>query len=308
MFGYIRPLVGQMLVSENEFYRALYCGLCRSMGRHTGCASRFTLSYDFVFLCAYRAAIEGVKFTQHAHRCAVHPVKKRPMADDNGVFAYAASAAAILNAAKLADDAADETGAKRLAAKMLTPTAGRIRKRADSMDALEASVGKHLSALSEMERAGCASLDETARAFGELLGDIFAFGLDGTNERISREVGRAVGRFIYVTDAADDAADDAKSGSYNPILRLYADEATEPSSLLTERTMKDRAGNPHTRLRLREDVAESILTATLNDLASLERAIELIDFSRCDAETAGIVKNTVYLGMPAEIRRVLALP
>ena len=36
MFGYIRPLVGEMKVRENEMFRAVYCGLCRSMGKHTG--------------------------------------------------------------------------------------------------------------------------------------------------------------------------------------------------------------------------------------------------------------------------------
>ncbi len=304
MFGYIRPQVGRLLVCEHELYRSLYCGLCRAMGSHTGCSSRLTLSYDFVFLCAFRAAIEGVSFAMETHRCAVHPLKKRPMAADNAVFAYTARAAAVLNYEKLRDDAADERGARRLAAKTLIPAARSIRKKADGMDPLADRVAEHLERLSALEQEGCASLDAPANVFSDLLGDIAAFGLTGTEARIAREVGHATGRFIYVIDAADDAPDDAESGAYNPILRLYNDVP----SLLVKRTVTDRAGRKSEKIRLNDSAAQSIYTAALNDLTRLANAVELIDFTRCQPETAGIIKNIVYLGMPAELRRVLALP
>ena len=305
MFGYIRPAVGKLLVCEHELYRSLYCGLCRAMGNHTGCASRLTLSYDFVFLCVFRAAIEGISFDMEAHRCAVHPLKKRPMAADNDVFACAARAAAVLNYEKLRDDITDERGAKRLAAKMLAPAARSVRRKSNGMDTLASAVAGHLDRLSALEKEECPSLDTTAEVFGDLMGDVTAFGLTGTQERIAREAGRAVGRFIYVIDAADDAADDAKSGAYNPILRLYADRS---SPLLETRTVTDHAGRTSKKLRLAADVAESICVAALNDLSRLSAAVELIDFTRCQPETAGIVKNIVYLGMPHELCRVLALP
>ena len=47
MFGYVMPYVPTLQVQEYELYRAVYCGLCREMGRITGQASRLTLSYDF---------------------------------------------------------------------------------------------------------------------------------------------------------------------------------------------------------------------------------------------------------------------
>ncbi len=305
MFGYIRPLVPKMLVAENEFYRAVYCGLCRSMGNHTGCASRFTLSYDFVFLCALRAAVEGLHFPMGDHRCPVHPLKKRAMAEDTSVFQFAAGAAAVLNAAKIADDAADESGTKRAAAKLLSPAARAIRRRAAGMESLEKDTAAHLSALSALEKERCPSLDETARVFGDLLGGIFAHGLTEKDARIAGTIGAAVGRFIYVTDAADDAFKDAHSGAYNPILRLYGEE--NPDALFEERTCKERSGKESVKMRLRGDIAESLYTAALADLHTLQSALELIDFSRCQPEVEGILKNTAYLGMPHELRRVLAL-
>ena len=61
MFGYIRTDVSEMRVRENEYYRAVYCGLCRSQGKCTGQCSRFTLNYDIVFLALLRLAVNGEK-------------------------------------------------------------------------------------------------------------------------------------------------------------------------------------------------------------------------------------------------------
>lgn len=301
MFGYIRPLVGDMKVRENEMYRAIYCGLCRAMGQHTGCASRMTLSYDFVFLSAFRAAITGEKFDPQPHRCLMHPVKRRLMAEDNDTFSYCARAAAYLTYAKLEDDLADEAGARRLAAKSLRPAAGHMRKKAGDNPDLEKGITEALTALRKLEKEESDSIDETAECFGMLLADIFANGLSGNDTRIAREVGRAVGRFIYVIDAADDAPEDGAKDRYNPILRRYGKE------ILVEREITERNGTKKTAIRLKEHVAQDIYIAALNDLSRLSAAIELMDFSRCQSEVEGILKNTVYLGMPAELRRVLAI-
>ena len=54
MFGYVKPVPAELLVKEYEFYRATYCGICRSMKKHTGSLSKVTLSYDSVFLALVR--------------------------------------------------------------------------------------------------------------------------------------------------------------------------------------------------------------------------------------------------------------
>lgn len=301
MFGYIRPLVDEMKVRENEMFRAVYCGLCRAMGRHTGCASCMTLSYDFVFLAAFRAAIAGEKFDPQPRRCMMHPIKRRKMAEDNDTFAYCARAAAYLTYAKLEDDLADESGARRLAAQSLKPAAAGMRKKAGNLPELEKAIVAALSDLRKLEKAESNSIDETAECFGQLLAHIFAYGLTDTDARIAREVGRAVGRFIYVTDAADDAPEDGEKNRYNPILRRYGKE------ILVKREFTDRAGNTKTAVRIDEKTAQDLYIAALNDLGRLSAAIELMDFTRTGSEVEGIVKNTVYLGMPAELRRVLAI-
>lgn len=301
MFGYIRPLVDEMKVRENEMYRAIYCGLCRAMGHHTGCASRMTLSYDFVFLSVFRAAITGEKFTPHLHRCMMHPVKRRQMAEDNETFAFCARAAAYLTYAKLEDDLTDERGGRRMAAQSLLHAARDMRKKAGEIPELRDSISSHLKALQALEKAESDSIDETAECFGGLLADIFSHGLTGTDARIAREVGRAVGRFIYVIDAADDAPEDGEKHRYNPILRRYG------ADILTKREITLRDGTKKTATRINEATAQDIYIAALHDLGRLSAAVELMDFSRTQSEVEGILKNTVYLGMPTELRRVLAI-
>ena len=54
MFGYVKPYHPELLVKDYEFYRATYCGICRSMKKHTGVLSNVTLSYDSVLLALVR--------------------------------------------------------------------------------------------------------------------------------------------------------------------------------------------------------------------------------------------------------------
>lgn len=273
MFGYIKPVKPELKVRELEFYRGIYCGLCRSMGRHTGCISRLTLSYDFAFLAAVRMVLSDIKPSFSACRCMVHPLRKKAMCEDNEALAYCASAAAVLTECKIRDDINDERGMKRLAARFAHIFARKMRKRAGD-DAPAEAIEKALKELSALEKENCDSLDETADKFGELLAAVVSHGLEGSNARIAAEIGHSVGRYIYVLDAADDLEEDKKTGSYNP-------------------------------LRFSPIAPKDLSVAVRLELTKLEGAINLLDFSgKRDLE--GIIKNIIYLGMPAEADRVFA--
>ena len=53
LFGYIRPEQSELLVKEYEFYKAVYCGICREGGRKISRLTRFFLNHDFVFLSRF---------------------------------------------------------------------------------------------------------------------------------------------------------------------------------------------------------------------------------------------------------------
>lgn len=115
MLGYIRTDAPELRLRDSECYRAIYCGLCREMGKCTGQCSRLSLSYDFAFLAAFRMSLTNEKLDLQKKRCAVHPLKKRSMAIDSPSLAYCADASAILTYHKCRDDVDDEKASKSFA-------------------------------------------------------------------------------------------------------------------------------------------------------------------------------------------------
>ncbi len=273
MFGYIKPYQPELRVCELEAYKAVYCGLCRSMGRHTGSISRLTLSYDFAFLATVRMVICDIKPVYKVRRCLLHPLKKKLMCEDNDALSYSASAAAVLTECKLGDDIADEKGIKRAFARFGHLFALGMRKRADGK-APAREIEDSLIRLSRLEKNNCRSLDETAETFGDLLGAVMAYGLEASRARIAWEIGRSVGRYIYVLDAVDDFEDDIRQNKFNPLREV----GVSP---------------------------ESLGVAVRLELTRLEAAVNLLDFSG-KPELEGIIKNIIYVGMPREADRVFS--
>ena len=282
MFGYIRTDVPEMRVRENEYYRAVYCGLCRSQGKCTGQCSRFTLNYDMVFLALLRIALEGKQVEIKRGRCIAHPFKKRAYVTHCEPLAYCAYAAAILTHGKVADDLVDEKGFKRFKASLIKPFTSHMRKKALKKYAeLDERVSSGLKRLSEIEAEGLASVDVPADAFGEILADILSYGLEGTDEKIMRNIGRHVGRWIYIIDAADDLDEDIKKNRFNAFAKLYGG-------------------------RISDDERESVANSLRLELLAAEPAFDLIDYNEL-YDIEAIIGNIIYLGMPSTAERVLGL-
>ncbi|MCQ2425234.1 MAG: DUF5685 family protein [Lachnospiraceae bacterium] len=273
MFGYVTPDVPELKVKEHALYRAVYCGLCRSMGTNVTAASRLSLSYDFVFLALVRLSLSGETVSFSEGRCLAHPFKKRQYAKETPSLAYAAKASGLLTYHKLRDDIADKRFLPSLPSRLLLPAAARMRKKAALPD-LDAKISASLASLSALEKGASedASPDRAAALFGDLLGGIFTEGLTGNEEKIAREIGYHVGKWIYLADAADDLEKDKKTGAFNPFLS----EGTDP---------------------------ERLYNAMQLELHAASLAVELIAFP--DPSVASIVRNVIYLGMPRRAEQVL---
>ncbi len=281
MFGYVKPYIPELKVCEHEVYRALYCGLCEAMGRRVTCTSRLTLSYDFVFFALLRAALADETLAFESHRCLAHPTKKRAVAIMTPAIEYTARAAGLLIYYKLRDDLADSSKIKRLGVRLLLPEASRIRKKAIRSPLPEEAVKVSLADLAKLEREGCASCDLPAETSGVMLAELLSYGFEGAKARIAYEVGLHTGRFVYMADACDDLREDEKSGSYNPILKLYPDETAE--EILINR-------------------GDDLRCAMTAELTRLEAAVNLIECS--DGGIMNIIKNVIYLGMPEAAGRL----
>ncbi len=287
MFGYVKPYIPDLKVREHELYRALYCGLCRSMGNETGTLSRFTLSYDFAFLSAVRFLATGNLPEADKKSCMAHPLKKRTYIKDSDELRYCARVSAILTDGKVRDDLSDETGLKKLRALLARPEASyMVRKAAKNAEdtelSLKDSINASLTRLSALEASGSNSVDACAEIFGNICAEFCSASLPEREARICREIGRGVGRFIYVIDALDDLRDDYKKHRFNPILSLYGDSAVQ---------------NDGKEVYLSQEVAESVKTSMLLDLRRPAASAELL-MDGGHPELCAIVRNIFYLGMP----------
>ena len=246
------------------------------MKKHTGTLSRVTLTYDSVFLALVRMLyIEDEAFGADMRRCVAHPLKKRPMLRENDALVYTAKAFAILTYYKLLDDKNDRDVGGRVAFFAAKPIAAHANSRS-ALPELEAVVRDKLAAITALERESCPSVDKPATLFGELLGEVFSYGLSESDRLVTYRCGYHLGRFIYSADAAEDYEKDKKSGSYNPYVISYGG---------AELTRENR---------------ESIKCALLLECKALEGAVNLLPTDGRN-NIANIISNVIYLGLPKRI-------
>lgn len=279
MFGYLRVDAENLRLRDYNVYKALYCGLCKSMGNCTGQCSRLSLSYDFTFLSALRLSLAGELPELKKFRCGIKCFRRHKAFVASKEIDFCAEASAILTHYKLLDDKKDEKGFKKLRALLLSPLFSRGYRRAKRhYPELDALVGRGMEELSSIETENLPSVDRPAECFGRLLGEIASFGLADPERRIARSVGLAVGKWIYLVDAADDYDEDKKKGRYNPFLTYE-----EGLSI---------------------DAKESLGEALNEYLAEAGRALDLVD-SFPAPEFCEILKNLLYSGLPKTAERIL---
>lgn len=269
MFGYVRPLTPELRVRELEDYKAVYCGLCRTMGKRHGFLARFTLNYDFTFLAmslSYGTA--PCQFSQQ--RCPAHPFRKRKMCRPMPALELAADESLILSYQKLRDDVADHGFFRGLPARLAALFLRRAYRRAASAQPEFAlKVTECLDELHVMERERCASMDRPADTFARILQAAAPNTGDDARDRALGQMLYHVGRWIYLIDAWDDLEKDLRSGGYNPISARYG-------------------GQP-------EEHAQEVRTTLLHSRNLAAAAYELAKAERWD----GILSNILYLGLPA---------
>lgn len=282
MFGYVKPYSPELRVRENECYRALYCGLCRSLKSCTGQLSRLTLNYDFVFAALLRIAASSTAPKYRARRCMVHPLTKRPCAERNSELDFCARVSILLSYHKADDDARDEKGTTRVKAKLLRGLLKGMRRRVKKqLREADDIIANGLKKLTEIEAQALSSVDLPADCFGELMGRLVSLDSEGDVRRILYAAGFHLGRWLYIIDAADDFESDREKGRFNPFILLYDEE------------------------RLDEAKRSNILNALTAELIELESALDLLTEGEGQGEVFSIIDNILHLGMPHTAHLVL---
>lgn len=217
MFGYIRADKPEMKVKEFEMYKAVYCSLCKELGKSYGFLSRLTLSYDFTFLALLNMSLKDGCNTIERKRCAFNPLKKCNYCKETDDLKMPSAAAMIMLYYKIKDNIADEKGIKKLGYYCLLPIFGGAYKKAKKNNPLlEDIVSEYINSQTKLEKENCNQLDKVADPTAKALSKIFMLCSDDeTEKRILERLGYCLGRYIYLLDAACDLEKDIKTNSYN---------------------------------------------------------------------------------------------
>lgn len=225
MFGYIRVKKEELKIKDFEAYKAVYCSLCKKLGRSYGILSRLTLSYDFAFLSLLNISLKSGCVSFERKRCAFNPFKKCNYCKSSDELDMPAAAAMIMLYYKILDNIKDEKGFKKLGFLLLKPIfSGAHKKAAKKYPLIEKTVAEYIESQNIAESNGNCTLDSacdpTAKALSKLLP---LCSDDSSQKRVLERLGYCLGRYIYIMDAGCDIEKDIKSGSFN-VLKKYVKE------------------------------------------------------------------------------------
>ncbi len=219
MFGYIKIQKSELLVREYEAYKAVYCGLCKQMGKDYSFISRFILSYDCTFYAMFLMAVNGSCSGFEQKRCRFNPLKKCTYCKTKSDSISKASALSVISAYyKILDDIYDSSFLKKTACRIIKPLFSHWRKKAaNKYPKIDKAVKLMLEEQLNAEKLENCSLDMACDPTAKMLGTLLKLeGKTDKEQRIYYQIGYGLGRWIYLIDAADDYNDDIKKDRFNP--------------------------------------------------------------------------------------------
>ena len=276
MFGYVRVYSDELLVREFEEYKAVYCGLCRRMGKEYSLFSRLILSYDCTFYAMLLLSLNGTCPGYEKKHCRCNPIKKCSYIKGGEEALSKASALSVVSSYfKIVDNIYDSKGIKKLIYKMVKPIFRHWLNKAKKnypyiFDAVSEMSENQLKA----ENNSDCHIDMAADPTATMLKKILSYEATTKSQSVVlEEMGYNLGRWIYLIDAIDDYDKDNKKGGFNPFLSYD--------------------GNENIR-----DYCNQVLNMSLS---RLYRAWELLDVTLY----RGIINNILLKGLATKQKEIL---
>ena len=278
MFGYVRAYKPEMKFCEFDTYKAVYCSLCKTLGKEYGALAQYSLSYDFTFLLMLLLSLEDECCGYTKMRCPYNPLKKcMRLKKENDSLSFTAASLVISAYYKIEDNIEDSGFFKRFAYRFMRIFYRRhYKKAAEKFSEIDIICKNMMQAQREVENKKTGNIDIAAEPTAIFLQELFKLKAnDEITSRILGRIGYCAGKMVYLLDAMDDLEDDKKSGGYNPILIKY---------------------NDNDITKMRTEIANTV-NVCLTELAS---CYELLDIKRYKP----ILSNIIYLGMPKVIENI----
>lgn len=224
MFGYIATNLKELPEDRQKRFRAMYCGLCRTLRARHGLVSATTLSYDLTFMAILLNALYEPGESAGRERCIAHPARAHDYVV-SPVMDYVADMNLALAYHKCRDNWMDDKNVLSAGEAAMLKKAYRAVEREYPRRC--AAIEAWLEQIHRWERENVQQIDLPVNATGHMLGELFVWPGDGTWVEELRAIGDGLGRFVYFMDAYDDLPGDLRRGSYNPLKAMRDEEDYE---------------------------------------------------------------------------------
>jgi len=224
MFGFLPGPCGCSSRDDQSAWRSHFCGLCNTLRARYGLWSRWLINRDSTFLALTGSAL-AMQAPEASRATCCNPLgKKRLLIQHQPHLRYAAAVTICGLAVKLDDDAGDERGLRRQAARtggwLLRRAAAKARADLAAAGFPVAAVAGTIGGQHAAERPGASLTDATeptAHTYGAIFG--YMAGLTGAPAGTASltDAGEALGRMIYTVDAWEDYESDQRRRRFNPL-------------------------------------------------------------------------------------------
>ncbi len=217
MFGYINPDSPYLFKKDETLYKAIYCGMCKSIGEGCGSFSKSALTYDMAFMSALLHNIANCDVKIEKRRCGLHLIKRRFMAKPDNISVLLGCVNTALAYYKLLDDKTDGDR-KGAFAFMYKRGFKRTLKRHPQVAEI---IQKHMREQRELEKANCTIIDQACEPTAFMIKELSTYALGGYATPATEALCYDIGKWVYLADALDDYDKDVRKGRYNVLYNAF---------------------------------------------------------------------------------------
>ena len=217
MFGYINPDAPYLFIKDEKLYKALYCGMCKSIGKGCGNCPKSALTYDVAFMSALMHNIAGKDVVVKKKRCFLHIFKRRLMAIPDDLSILLGCMNTALAYYKLLDDKKD--GDKKGVFAFIYKRG--YKKAIKRHPELAKIISSQMTAQRQIEDKNSAIIEEACEPTAVMLERLSRYCLKDKATEYTSSLMYAVGKWIYLADALDDYDKDVKKRRYNVFYNAF---------------------------------------------------------------------------------------
>ncbi|MDE7401438.1 MAG: hypothetical protein K2N17_05235, partial [Clostridia bacterium] len=202
---------------DETLYKAIYCGMCKSIGEGCGSFSKSALTYDMAFMSALLHNIANCDVKIEKRRCGLHLIKRRFMAKPDNISVLLGCVNTALAYYKLLDDKTDGDR-KGAFAFMYKRGFRRTLKRHPQVGEI---IKKHMQEQRGLEKAGCTIIDQACEPTAFMIKELSTYALGEYATPATEALCYDIGKWVYLADALDDYDKDVKKGRYNVLHNAF---------------------------------------------------------------------------------------